>query len=168
MHTHRPPHLKHFDYTGLHRYSLTFCTERRRPVFTNHLIVTLILSQISRAAKETDFAVIAYCFMPDHVHLLVHGESETSDCKRFITLAKQYGGYYYSKEFGEQLWQRYSYERTLRKEEDTLTAARYMVENPLRAQLAARIADYPFVGSLVCELKDLVASLPNGSADGSG
>jgi Zn-dependent oligopeptidase len=33
--------------------------------------VELVLSQISRAANEREFAVIAYCFMPDHLHLFV-------------------------------------------------------------------------------------------------
>ena len=159
MHTNRPPRLKHFDYTGFHRYSVTFCTDRRRPVLKDSRLVSLGLSQISRAASETDFAVITYCFMPDHVHLLVHGDCEAADFKRFVILAKQYSGYYYSKQTGGKLWQRYGYERTLRKEEDTLIVARYIVENPLRAGLVKRIEEYPFVGSLVCEMKDLLASL---------
>ena len=98
--------------------------------------------------------------MHDHLHLLVHGQSETADCKRFVTLAKQYSGYHYSKEIGGRLWQRYGYERTLRNDEHTLTVARYIVENPLRAKLVASVEEYPFVGSLVCELKDLLLSLP--------
>ena len=160
MHTGKPPHLKHFDYTGFHRYSLTFCTDQRRAIFHDERVVELVLSQISRAGNEREFAVFAYCFMPDHLHLLIHGESEAADCKQFITLAKQYSGYYYSKAFGGKLWQRYGYERTLRKEEDTLDVARYILHNTLRAKLVAKVEDYPFVGSLVCELKDLLLSLP--------
>jgi putative transposase len=98
--------------------------------------------------------------MPDHLHLLVHGKTENADCKQFITRAKQYSGYYYSKETGRKLWQRYGYERTLRKDEQTFTVVRYILENPVRAKLVARVEDYPFVGSLVCELKDLLESLP--------
>ena len=160
MHTGKPPHLKHFDYTGFHRYFLTFCTDERRPIFKERRAVDLVLSQISRASTERHFAVLAYCFMYDHLHMLVHGQSEDADCKRFMTLAKQYSGYYYSKEIGGQLWQRYGYERTLRKDEATLDVARYIIENPLRAKLVAKIEDYPFVGSLVCDLRDLIASLP--------
>src|SRR5687768_7546522 len=116
MRTNRPPHLKHFDYTGFHRYSLTFCTDQRRPLFKQKAVVDLVLSQISRAAMEREFAVITYCFMHDHVHLLTHGRSEAADCKSFISLAKQYSGYHYSKGFRGKLWQRYGYERTLRKD----------------------------------------------------
>ena len=115
MRTGKPPHLKHFDYRGFHRYSLTFCTHERRTRFTDPRAFRLALSQISRAASEEAFAVITYCFMPDHAHLLVHGQSENADGKRFISLAKQYSSYYYSKEIGGKLWQRYGHERTLRR-----------------------------------------------------
>jgi REP-associated tyrosine transposase len=162
MLTNKPAHLKQFDYTGFHRYSLTFCTNRRRAIFTNENVVDLVLLQISRAAAEREFAVITYCFMHDHLHLLVHGQSEASECKGFISKAKQYSGYYYSKEFPGRLWQRYGYERTLRKDEDTLTVARYILENPVRGKLVANVQDYPFLGSLVCGLEDLMLSVYSG------
>jgi putative transposase len=161
MLTGRPPRLKHFTYTGYYRYSLTFCSDQRRAIFRNHRPVDVVLSQISRASKERDFAVIAYCFMPDHLHLLVHGQSESADCKRFITIVKQYSAYYYSKEIGGKLWQRYGYERVLRKDEETCTVARYILENPVRAGLVACVEDYPFLGSLVCDRRDLLLSLPH-------
>ena len=101
--------------------------------------------------------------MPDHVHLLVHGGSESADCKQFIVLGKRYSGYVYAQEFGGKLWQRYGYERTLRQEEDSLTVARYILENPVRAQLAACVAEYPYVGSTICSLEDLIVSLPHAS-----
>ncbi len=118
-----------------------------------------MLLQISHAADACAFAIVAYCFMPDHVHLLVHGQSETAGCKRFIVLAKQYSGYYHSKEYRRRLWQRYGYERTLRRDEDTLSVAQYILENPVRAGIAATVLEYPFAGSLVCERKDLLASI---------
>ncbi len=89
MRTGSPGHLKSFDYVGRYRYFLTFCTNRRIPRFTDPAVVDLVLSQISRAASEQAFAVIAYCFMPDHLHLLVEGRSEDADARRFIARAKQ-------------------------------------------------------------------------------
>ena len=162
MLTNRPAHLKHFDYTGCHRYSLTFCSDRRRELFREEKVVNLVLSQVSRASTECEFAVIAYCFMPDHLHLLMHGLSEAAQLRRLIALAKQYSGYYYSKEFHGKLWQRYGYERTLRRDEETFAVARYIRENPVRAKLVANVRDYPFVGSLVCGLEDLLLSIQAG------
>jgi putative transposase len=75
IHRH-PEHLKTFDYIGLHRYSLRFCTDARRPLFTITERVDLVLEQFVRAATEEGFAIVAYCFMPDHVHLLIEGLEE--------------------------------------------------------------------------------------------
>ena len=162
MRTSRPAHLKHFDYTGFYRYSLTFCTDQRRAIFIREDIVRLVLLQISRAANDREFAVIAYCFMPDHLHLLVHGQSEAAECRGFIALAKQYSGYYYTKEYRRRLWQRYGYERTLRKDDDSLRVAKYILENPVRAGMVGTVLEYPFAGSLVCDARDLLASIQDG------
>ena len=63
-----PPHRDDLPYIGRQSYSLTFCTEERRTIFDNAEPVDLVLAQLLRAAEQRQFAVIAYCFMPDHVH----------------------------------------------------------------------------------------------------
>jgi putative transposase len=156
MQTGTPGHLKAFAYLGFYRYSLTFCTDHRRHVFTCHEPVNLVLEQISRAARENQFAIVAYCFMPDHLQLLIEGQSESSDGHRFIARAKQYSGFYYSKAFHSRLWQRYGYEHVLRDDEETIAVTRYILNNPLRAGLAEKVEDYPYVGSLAYELRDLL------------
>jgi putative transposase len=42
------------------------------------------------------------------------------------------------------VWQRGFYDRAIRKEEDLLAVARYIVANPLRAGLVSQLSDYPF------------------------
>jgi putative transposase len=129
-------------------------------LFIDSEVVQLVLSQFLRAAGEEEFSLLAYCFMPDHVHFLVQGNSESSDGQRLIKLGKQYAGYAYSVKYGRKLWQPWAFERVLRNDEASFTVARYIVENPIRAGLATTVSDYQFVGSQVYELKDLVASLP--------
>ena len=158
MLTGNPGHLKSFDYTGLYRYFLTFCTESRQKLFTSARAVDLVMSQIVRAATDESFSIVAYCFMPDHVHLLVEAGAEVSDCRRLIKRAKQFSGFYYTKTFGERLWQRYGFERVLRSDEATLVVARYILENPLRAGLVTRVEDYPFAGSRVYALAEILAA----------
>jgi putative transposase len=114
MFTNKPEHLKTFDYLGLHRYFLTFCTFERRRLLIETDRVELVMLHIRRTAGEQGMAVLAYCCMPDHLHLLVEGQSEDSDCRRFIARAKQFSGFYFKRTFGGPLWQRYGYERTLR------------------------------------------------------
>jgi putative transposase len=160
MRTNRPHRLTRFDYLGCHRYSLTFCTRFRAKLFVDSDVVGLVLSQFLRAVGEEEFSLLAYCFMPDHVHFLVQGNSESSNGRRLIKLGKQYPGYAYSQKYRCKLWQPWGYERVLRDEEASVTVARYILENPVRAGLARTVLDYPFVGSQVYELKDLIESLP--------
>jgi len=157
--TGNPGHLKTFDYTGPHRYFLTFCTYSRQHVFVTRERVDLVLLQIERSANEEQFAIIAYVFMPDHIHLLIEGLSERSDCRRFIRRAKQFSGYHYAKRFEHRLWQRYGFERVLRDDEATLVVAKYILENPLRAGLVRCVEDYPFAGSRVYSLAEILEGL---------
>ena len=158
MITNNPGHLKGFNYVGFHRYSLTFCTNQHRRLFTEPALVDLVAAQLLRAANEQKFAVIAYCFMPDHLHLLIEGTSDDSDGRRFIKSFKQYSGYYYSQTRHDTLWQRYGFEHVLRDDETTIEVVKYILANPVRAGLASAVEDYPFVGSLVCDVKDLINS----------
>jgi putative transposase len=86
------------------------------------------MTQFERCAVTELFAIVAYCFMPDHVHFLVEGQADASDLRRFVARAKQFSGFYYH----------------------------YIVENPLRAGLVRRIEDYPFSGSAVYTVKEII------------
>ena len=163
MLTGNPGHAKSFDYLGLHRYSLTFCTYNRAHHFTEKNRVDLVFEQILRSATENEFGIFAYCFMPDHLHLLVEGLSDRSHAVTFINRAKQYSGYYFKRAFDAKLWQRYGFEHTLRDDETAVSFARYILENPVRAGLVDRVEDYPFCGSLMYRLEevlDAVAMMP--------
>ena len=156
----RPERLKLFDYLGPYAYFLTFCTDHRHDAFVEVERVAIVSTQIQRAAVDEGFAVVAYCYMPDHVHLLTNGLEPDSDCRRFITRSKQLSGFYYQKAFGRRLWQRYGYEHVLRAEEGILSVARYILENPLRARLVQDVRRYPFIGSNVYSIEEILDSLP--------
>jgi putative transposase len=151
-----PEHLRGFDYRGPNRYFLTMCTHQRTRYFVDDRHVALVSEQFQRASHEQAFAVIAYCFMPDHVHLLIAGERDDADLKRFTKHAKQYSGFYFRQLTGLCLWQRYGYERVLRNAEATPAAARYLIANPVRAGMVQTPADYPFWGSFVCTREALL------------
>ena len=151
-----PAHSAHLPYVGSHDYFLTFCTDQRRRLFVDESCVTLVRTQILRAAREKRFEISAYCFMPDHVHLIASGCDESSDVKAFIKLSKQYSGYYFFKQRGERLWQRYGYERVVRDEAELALAIGYVVANPVRAGLVTHPAEYRYVGSERYTLPELL------------
>ncbi len=99
-------------------------------------------------SEKHGLAVLAYCFMPDHLHLLVEGDSE-SDLPQFIKDFKQRTGYAYRRSNSGLLWQKSYYDHILRAEEDMRQVARYIIANPVRAALVTAASDYPYSGSFV-------------------
>jgi hypothetical protein len=54
------------------------------------------------------------------------------------------------------LWQRSYYDHILREDEDVVGVARYVLENPVRAGLVTEVIQYPFHGSFVMNVCDLL------------
>jgi len=160
--THGPGHLRAFDYTGLYRYFLTFCCHSHAQRFITAPVVELVLEQFLRAATHEQFAILAYCFMPDHAHMLVEANTDSSNALCFITRCKQLSGFHYQQRHGQRLWQRYGYEHVLRDDEDTRRVARYILENPVRGGLIARAQDYPFLGSCVFTVDEILEGTTSG------
>jgi len=103
--------------------------------------------------------MLAYCFMPDHLHLLVEGVTAAADLRRFVKLAKQRSGAAHALQKHEPLWQEGYFERVLRAEDDAKGIARYILNNPVRGSLVENPMDYPHMGSDIWELRDLLVSL---------
>jgi len=116
----------------------------------------MVVEQILRAARRFEFEVLAYCLMPDHVHLLVHGRSEGSDLHCFIKRAKQSSGQIYACGARRPLWQDSYHDRVVRPEENLSAIARYIIENPVRAGLVTSVLDYPFVGSSTWSIEEFL------------
>ena len=123
-----PPHHDDLPYVGKHHYFLTFCTERQARLFVEAPKVELVLSQFLRAGSEGQFALTAYCFMPDHLHLIASGLAQNADVKRFIARAKQYFGFHFKREFG--IWQRYGFDRVIRDDMELACTVGYIVATP--------------------------------------
>ena len=141
----KSPRLAHFDYVGPFAYSLTLVTRDRAPVFTDQGIVDATLRCLTRSCTRYGFSLHAYCFMPDHLHLLVSGQQDSS-LADFVHHFKQLSGHHYKREHGASLWQISYYDHVLRRDEDLPTVARYIWENPVRAGLVQDRGGYPFSG----------------------
>lgn len=118
--------------------------------------VALVELHFLRIAKEMQFADLAHCFMPDHLHAALEGRAAESDDRRFIARMKQYTGFYFRREFSERLWQRYGYEHVIRDDESTRQVIRYVLENPIRAGLVLDVSEYPFIGSSEYSVEQLI------------
>jgi REP element-mobilizing transposase RayT len=148
--------LRNFDYRGRHSYFLTFCAYRRREAFHDPAVASMVVDQILSAAARFDFAVFAYCVMPDHAHLLVRGKSPSSELKRFSKRVKQSSGQIHRRRTGGPLWQEGYFDRIVWPEEDLSGIARYIIENPVRSGLVAAATDYPFAGSQLWSIEEIL------------
>ena len=77
--------------------------------------------------------------LPSDMHAAVQGETDRAELKAFVARRKQFSGFHFKRQFGLRLWQRYSYERVIRGDEDTRMVVRYVLRNPIRAGLVERV-----------------------------
>ena len=146
-----------FSYIGFQHYSLTWSCYHRQDLFTQRDRVDLVRSQFLRASRESDVEDFAYCFMADHLHQLVKGNSPTADAKRYIRKARQYSGFYFKQAYGVRLWQDGpGFNRVLLGDHEVRTAIAYIIENPVRAGFVAKVTDYPFTGSSKYTMTELM------------
>jgi putative transposase len=137
--------LKDFDYTGWYAYSLTLVTRSRRRYFTAAGVVRMCLEALGQSLRRNGAVVRAYCFMPDHVHLLLQGKHDV-DMREVVRSFKQLSGYRFKLATGERLWQTSYWDHVLRKDEDMYRVATYIWGNPVRAGLCVDYRAYPFSG----------------------
>ena len=159
--------MPNFSYTGPHRYFLTICTYEKQAIFTAWGVVDVVRTQMLIAAQACGFEVIAYCFMPDHVHLVAQGVTDASSLPDFMQRAKQRSGYYGRRLIGHAIWQTGYHERVLRSEADTPAVVAYVLANPVRAGLVGKPGDYAFSG-LKLELKPELKLGPTGASGARG
>jgi putative transposase len=147
----RPPRITGFAYLGVHQYALTLCTFERLRIFTQPLLVAAAHHEIARTCEEHAFIVLAYCFMPDHVHLVLEGTSDDSDLRACLKRSRQRVAYVLRTRFGiPRTWQDGYFDHVLRASERTNVVVRYVLDNPVRAGLVAR-------GRLPVQRRDVLA-----------
>ena len=152
------PRLSGFEYRGPYRYFITLMAYKEKPFFADEWTVTETIRALSETAGGYGFDVLCYCFMPEHAHLLLEG-GPTSDLREFVRIFKQKSSYRYKRSAGKPLWQRGYYDRILREDEDSLAVARYILTNPARRGLTDDAASYPYSGSFVCSVPDILYSV---------
>src|SRR5262245_28156101 len=101
----RPRRLDAFSYTGLCRYHFRSTTWNRCPHCRDQIVVSAVREQLLILSPSFDVELLAYCFMPDHVHVLAQGASLDARPPDLIARWKQISGYRFQRERHERLWQ---------------------------------------------------------------
>jgi len=90
---------------------------------------------------------------------LVEGNHPAADSCEFVRIFKQRSAFTWKQRNGTALWQRGYFEHVLRDNEETIGVARYILENPVRSNLVQRPGDYPYLGSMTMEVRELLYSV---------
>jgi len=133
--------------------SVTIGTQRSIPIFQRIKFGQACLKTLIKHAEKFTVPIFAYCFMPDHVHLLLSASksrSIPSFVSGFKSLCTRIGRFNFG--IDESFWQKRYYDHFLRQEEDIMVVVNYILNNPVRKGLVNNWREYPLCGSLVYDL----------------
>lgn len=130
-------------------YLITAVTRQRRDVFRDFRAARLLIEEMRRLELYGQVIWLAWVVMPDHLHGLVSLAGKV-DLSTVMNGLKGRSARSVNRYLGQAgpFWQPGFHDHALRKEEDRLAVARYIVANPLRAGLAGRLGDYPHWDSI--------------------
>ena len=126
-------------------YLVTTVTHKRQPLFHDFNTGRIVVDTLRQLEQMCRVESMAFVAMPDHLHWLF-SLGDTFTLSQVIGNLKRCSSYRINRQCdraGMPVWQRGFHDYALRKDEDIVNVARYIIANPLRAGLVNRIGDYP-------------------------
>ena len=120
----------------------TLCTYERRSVFRDNQTTNRV-SHILREAFALPLRLDAYCFMPDHLHLLVTSLAN-ADPRSALARFKQGSAHAHRLSGGGRLWQRGFHDHVLRPDEELDPTIEYILGHPVRHGLCEDWLEWPY------------------------
>ena len=132
----KPNRLKGYDYAGNGAYFITICTKGRKCILSRIPVGNaapgvpkIELTTIGKIVEEhlrLIPGIDKYVIMPNHIHLIIiknkTGKSISEDIRALKSVV--------SRAVGRPIWQKSFYDHIIRDEEDYLTKAEYIGNNP--------------------------------------
>ncbi|WP_213939002.1 transposase [Pseudomonas sp. dw_612] len=124
-------------------YLITAVVHQRQPFFADWRLGRLVVKQLREVEEEGWADFLTWVVMPDHMHCLLQLRDRT--LANVVCRIKSRSSLAVNQALGRRgrLWQKGYHDRAVRKEDDVKDIARYVVRNPIRAGLVARVHDYP-------------------------
>jgi len=120
-------------------YFFTLVTFQRRKYFDSADKLNRLYGTIRQVQQNKPFELIAYCLLPDHMHLLIKLPDEDTNFPIRIREIKRLTTLWIKQERSEnidQIWQDRFWEHTIRDERDLLIHFDYIHYNPVKHNLA--------------------------------
>ena len=94
--------------------------------------------------------------MPDHLHVLLLGETDASDSKRSVDRFKASSGWWLYRHRPEIHWQKDYWDHVVRTYEGWEAQARYISGNPVRAGFIDDPLEWPYTGSIGYDVRETI------------
>jgi putative transposase len=139
--------------------AFTLCLKDRATIFRDPELINLFYEFLKETATRYQCKIPVYCFMPDHLHLIVTGTDDELDLLRAISGFKQKTGFWLSKNKLGVTWQKDFFDHVIKKDESLATNVKYILDNPVRRGMVADWREYPFIGSIGYKLEDILIGI---------
>ncbi|HEY1381774.1 MAG TPA: transposase [Gemmataceae bacterium] len=155
----RPHRLPREHYRGPVAVAITACVQDRHPAFRDPEIVDTFRTLLDTAVTTCRCFVPIYCFMPEHLHLILHGRDDLSDTWAAMVAFKQRSGYWFGRNRPAIHWQGDFYDHVIRADEDLYAQVRYTADNPVRRGLVRVWSEYPYTGAIGVDLRAMLLDI---------
>ena len=135
------------------KYFVKLSTDGSEPFLVDRTLVGDLLKILRDQSEISDFFVWAYCFMPDHLQLLVEGRCRGADMSRFLSGFKRRSDWLFRQRRRRRLWRQDCRKLALKEADPILSVARFIFENPVRRGIVHRFTDYDLLGSFELNVK---------------
>lgn len=141
-------------------YMVTTTTLHREPILAQWPLGRLLVREFKQAQALELVNSLAWVVMPDHLHWLL--ELRAGSLADLMQRVKSKSAKAINQACGRQgrLWQDGFHDVAVRREEDIVRFARYIVANPLRAKLVTSLRDYPLWDAVWIEGQQSPAEQP--------
>jgi putative transposase len=141
-------------YQGRVEVAFTACVRGKECAFADTETVEALKAILAKYARAKACSVPVYCFMPDHLHVMLRGLEDRSDCWAAMCAFKLQSGVWLAKNRPSVKLQKDLYDHVVRSSEESREQARYIAANPCRAGLVERWHLWPHTGSVDERVED--------------
>lgn len=131
-------------YSGVGQmYLVTATTLNRAPIFADWVLGRMLVSHMKSAQDDELARFLAWVIMPDHVHWLF--ELRGGSLPKLMQRLKSRSAIEINQARGGKgrVWQDGYHDKAVRREDDLIHFARYIIANPVRAGLVETVRQYP-------------------------
>ena len=143
-------------YRGQKNVAFTANVEGRRPLFRDAEVVHAMLPILAEQTARFGCLVGIYCFMPDHLHLILCGQRDDADAKAAMDAFKTKTGLWLGANRHGWAWQDGYHDHIIRRGEDWRRQVRYAYLNPVRKGLTDDPSAWPHTGAIGFDLLELM------------